>query len=252
MTDSRAVSDSIGFVLVFAIILTTVAIVYTGGFESLNDARQFERMNNAERAFEVLDDNVEDIIQRGAPSRATEIKLDDAALQRGNSQWINVTVTKGTASEGEQIERSYHPIVYESQTDTSNRMIYALGATFRASTGGTVMSTEPDWIIDESRIIIPIAQTRHEDRREITGSDTVLVRTWASDTSVPFENRTGSTDVYVNLSSPRASAWKNYLEEQGSAVDCSQSDVGNDEVSCKVQNVETVYVTRTIINFKFL
>lgn len=252
MADRRAISDALGFVMVFAIIISTVAVVYVGGFQSLDDARQYERMNNAERAFEVLDDNVEDIIQRGAPSRATEIKLDRAALEGGSSQVINITVTEGAAAEGESISRSYHPIVYESQTDRSNRMIYALGATFRASSGGTVMSTEPDWVLEDDRIIIQIVQTRHDDDNDVIGSDTILVRTWAAGADVPLENTSGSSDVYVNITSSRASAWKNYMEDQGSAVDCSQSEVDDDEANCKVEDVDVVYVTRIVVNFEFL
>lgn len=252
MPDHRAISDALGFIMVFAIIISTVAIVYTGGFQSLNNARQYERMNNAERAFEVLDDNIEDIVQRGAPSRATEIKLDRAALLGGDSQVINVTVTEGAASEGESISRSYHPIVYESQTDKNNRMVYALGATFRASKGGTVMSTEPTWILEDNRIIIPIVQTRHDDGVDVVGSDTILVRTWSSGVNIPLENTTGESDVYVNVTSPRASAWKDYMEEQDPAVDCSQSNVDDDEANCKVEDVEVVYVTRIVINYEFL
>ena len=78
----RSQSDVLGFVFVFAIVVSTIGLVFATGFTGLQDARDFERVNNAERAFEVLRDNVGDMIYRGAPSRVTEIKLASASLAR--------------------------------------------------------------------------------------------------------------------------------------------------------------------------
>lgn len=76
--NDRGVSDTLGFVFVFAIILSTVAVVTTIGMAGLQDTRDVERVNNAERAFDILGDNMEDIADRGAPSRATEVKVEEA------------------------------------------------------------------------------------------------------------------------------------------------------------------------------
>lgn len=259
MTDDRAVSDALGFVFVFGIIIVTVGVVYVGGFNSIDNARQYERMNNAERAFEVFADNVEDITQRGAPSRATEIKLDEAALEGGSVQSITVNVTRhdtGT-NDGWRFNRTitteYQPVVYESQTDTSNRMVYALGGTFRASSGGTVMSEEPAWILDEDRVIVPVIQTVHEDDKDVVGSKTVLVRTEQSTERVLVDNTTHSSDVYINVTSPRAAAWANYMEAQSSSVSCAtRSGTWGESAECELLDVETVYLTRIRIKYQFL
>ncbi|MFC7136780.1 hypothetical protein ACFQRB_10335 [Halobaculum litoreum] len=73
---TRAQSDAIGFVLVFSLIVLTVGTVYAAGYPALQDLRSDEQLENMERAFEVLDDNVDDMAREGAPSRATEIKLN--------------------------------------------------------------------------------------------------------------------------------------------------------------------------------
>lgn len=249
MTDERAISDALGFILVFAIIISTVAVVYVGGFNSLDNARQYERMNNAERAFEVFADNVEDITQRGAPSRATEIKLSEASLEAGQTREIEVNVTReGTPSKNLSNVVQYQPVVYESQTDRSNRMVYDLGATFRASSGGTTMSTEPQWILTESRVIIPLVQTVSTGTTSIAGSETVLVRTTSAGSDVLVENTTAQSHVYINVTSPRADAWESYMSDN-EAVDCRR--LATNEVSCEMEDVDIVYVTNHQINYEF-
>lgn len=254
MTEDRAVSDSLGFILVFGIIIVTVGVVYVGGFQSIDNARQYERMNNAERAFEVFADNVEDVTQRGAPSRATEIKLDEAALEGGSIHSITVNVTRhGNGTMNKTITTEYQPVVYESQTDTSNRMIYALGGVLRASSSGTVMSEEPAWILGEDRVIVPVIQTVHADGGDVVGSTTALIRTERSKGGVLVENTTASSDVYINVTSPRAEAWADYMEEQSPAVSCqTKSGAWGESAECEILDVQTVYVTRIRVLYQFL
>lgn len=44
----RGVSDVVGFVLVFALIITSVGVIYTDGLTSLQDARDAQRLSNAD------------------------------------------------------------------------------------------------------------------------------------------------------------------------------------------------------------
>jgi hypothetical protein len=252
MTDRRAISDAIGFVLVFGIVISTVAVVYVGGFSSLDNARQFERMNNAERAFEVFADNVEDISQRGAPTRATEVKLAEAALLEGPRRTIAVNASRTndpTVDSSRNI--SYWPLVYESRTDESNKLFYSLGATFRASSGGTTMSTEPAWIVEDSRVVIPVIQTEFVGSGEVVGSDTVLVRTAHQGTEVLVDNATHNTQLNVTMQTPRASSWRSYIEDDNSNANCPPADNDDDTVYCEIEDVETVYVTRVVIEYNF-
>lgn len=250
-SDERAVSDTLGFVFVFGIIIVTVGIVYVGGFGSLDDARQFERMNNAERAFEVLADNVEDLTQRGAPSRATEIKLAEASLEQRAADSIEVNVSHaGDPSKFQNRSVEYQPLVYQSRTQTSDEVVYAMGATFRTSAGGTAMMEEPAMVFRDvdgdgsvDRAIVPIVQTRYGGGANITGSQTVLVRTELARQSVALSNTAAGTDydVTINVSSDRADPWRQHLEDAADA-DCTDPANGDRFASCDVDGVQEVYV----------
>lgn len=247
--DGRAISDALGFVFVFAIITTMVGVVYIAGFESLGDARQFERMNNAERAFDVLADNVEDITHRGAPSRATEIKLDEAALNVGDTVTVNVSVERSAdSSKNGSFEFTIHPIVFEASQD--NAMVYTMGAVFRESDTGAAMTYEPGMVLGSDRLVLPVIQTRPLSKGSIAGSTTALVRTEYSTSSVLFENTTAS-DVTVNITSPRAEAWRLYFETSGDAT-CDPAVNTDTFASCEMTGIDRVYVTRIAIDFEFI
>jgi hypothetical protein len=249
--NERAVSEALGYVLVFGIILSMVAVVSVGGLGSLDNARQFERMENAERAFEVMGDNIEDLTQRGAPSRATEVKLADASIEAGDIASINVTMSRYNNDDlSEHVLVEYEPIVYTSLTKKRDGVSYALGATFRKSGGTAVMTGEPPMILSEDRIIIPIIQTRHGGDGSVTGSKTVLVRTALVQKAVFMKNTTKKSDVRINVSSTRAPTWRDYFKDNG-AASCPPADQTDTFTSCTFEDVETVYVTYIVIDFEF-
>jgi len=68
-SDERGVSDVVGYVLIFSLIVATVGVVTTVGFSTLEDRQDAERVNNVERAFDVFANNMENVYRDGAPSR---------------------------------------------------------------------------------------------------------------------------------------------------------------------------------------
>lgn len=229
---SRAVSDTVGYVLVFGLIVSTVAVVYVGGFGALADARDTQRFDNAERAFDVLDSNIEDSMVRGAPSRATELRLSDASLEFGPEVSFNVTTNKS----GEWYQRTIRPVVYSAGND--GELVYANGAVFRQYDDGAVMFDEPR-ISDGDRTIIPYVDT-YADSGNVSTHNThrLLVRTDVQGRDVVrFED----VDAKLTVTSPRAEAWQRYLEEDGGR-ECTLRTAGSDDqVTCSLSG-DDIYV----------
>lgn len=215
--DRRGVSETIGFVVIFGLVVSTVGVVYTVGYAGLQDARDAERVNNAERAFDVLANNMADIVLRGAPSRGTEIRLAEASIGAGPPTYVNVSATAGgsTVSSGNY---SIEPIVYEAD-DTQIR--YAAGAVTRIQRDGSVMLNEPPFVLDAEKVVIPIVQVSTNDNT-VAGSKTVLVRAERR-IRQPVLSETGGFDtVTINVSTPAPEAWERYFSEKG--MDCEPFD----------------------------
>ena len=240
MTD-RAVSEVVGFVLVFGLIVTTIGLVYASGIPALTDARDVERVNNAERAFDVLADNTEAVTQRGAPSRATEIKLADAQLRMDERERMEVTVDPAGAAMTYSI--GYRPIIYDSGTGTS--IVYANGGVIRDQPRGNLMVREPDLRIDGNRSVIHFVETRRDGRVNVGGSRTVLVRTEHVRSS-PFGSHTdGPHTVELRIMTSRTQAWTAYLESFDAIGEGTCNGTEGEEVICTFDTDELhIPVTR--------
>ncbi|WP_254823722.1 DUF7289 family protein [Haloglomus halophilum] len=244
----RGVSEVISFALVFSLIAATVALVYVSGIGGLENTRSSEQVNNAERAFDVLADNIGDIHRQAAPSRATEIKVSDAQMEFGDRVRVNITIRNKMGGNVSVIE--YQPIVYSADGGTD--LVYANGALFREDRSGTVMDKNPPFLLtldegpddtagtadDEKTLILPVIETRNVGPESTGSQRTVLVRTLLAirevtiaeddpgdvDTSVfanpRDDNPDGTTGTEYNVtvriqSSPdRNEIWHDYIEEQ--------------------------------------
>lgn len=222
----RAVSDVVGFVLVFSLISLVIGAVYISGLGGLEDARDSERLINGERAFDVLAENVDDVVNTGAISRATEIKLSNARLHFGDPVTFNVTLT----NTGTSYEASTVPIMF---TIGDSHVVLTNGAVIRADTSGSAMLSGPSFVAGD-HTLLPLIVTRTSGSG-VGGSGRVLVRTvYSTSNVVRYNESAGPYDVRLNVTTDRPRAWQNYLEEQF-GTDCS---VTGDTVSCTTFRTE--------------
>ncbi|MCG1002583.1 MULTISPECIES: hypothetical protein [Halobacterium] len=238
LPDERAVSDTLGYVLVFGIIVSTVAVVYVGGFDALTGARDAQQFANTERAFDVFASNVEDLAVRGAPSRTTEVLLSDGALTFGEPVTFNVS-TDGSAA----YEATVTPLVYRA--DDGDRLVYSNGALFRQYGDRAVLFEEPRISAGE-RTLVPLVATEADGRGASTdGTQRVLARTSVSSRAV----ESFSTPANLTVTSPRAAAWERYLEaELGENCD-GPADGRTGEVECSLPGDE-VYVQGVYVDIE--
>lgn len=237
-TDRRGQSEAVGFALVFGMIVATIALVSVAGYGGLQDARDAREVDNAERAFAVLGDNVDDVARHGAPSRATELKLAGAEVYLGDPVTFNVTghATGSAATFG--YERSVRPVVYDA--DAGSRLVYTAGAVIREDRGGTIVTQRPNLVLNRRRTTFQLVQTRPslDTTRSVGGTSTVLVRTGRADAEVLRANAT-EYDLTLTVTSPRADAWERYLDGMAD-VTCTRPS--SRTVSCTL-TTDRVYVS---------
>lgn len=257
MTD-RAVSETLGFVMVFAIVVSTIGVVYATGFSGLQSAKDAEQLTNMERAFDVLDDNLEDLERGGAPSRATEVKLAGGTVRSLDA--IEFTVaTNGTGCGGSCPSLNTtntinpHPIGYvEGDTDEGDtEILYVAGAVLRRDGVGSVMLSAPEWITTPERVVIPHLLTYSGDKRAFSGRATVLIVAERRgdpdiDERVVTDAGTGLV-VNVSINSTRVGAWKRFLEDEGFEITVYRP---SDDLVHGEFETERATLVRTDITFK--
>jgi hypothetical protein len=227
----RGVSEVLGYALVFALVITTVAVVTVSGFGQLEETRNTEQLNNAERAFDLFSTNMDDITKRGAPSRSTEIRLADAQLDVANP--ITVSFRADYAANNSNYNVSYElwPIIYRSESSDST-IVYSGGAVFRSNGESGIAVQNPSIVAENDRIVVPLVQTRSRNAQSIGGSTTRIRATRSGSPELVISD-TGNTyeKVYMNVTSPRSTLWKQMLEDY-EALTCSDTSTP-DKISCE-------------------
>jgi hypothetical protein len=237
----RGVSEVVGYVLVISLVLTTVGIVAVSGLGELRDARAAEQFNNAERAFDLLANNLDDVALRGAPSRSTEVNLDNARIAVANPIEVGIRGIDNSNTSNDVSENySIWPIRYEADF-SSAELIYVGGAVIR-SPGGIILR-ETAMVEESNRSAIPIIKTRTRAAQSQAGG-TVQIRADHGTTTLPVFDQAGTFDtVFVNVTSPRAAAWQTILDERD-AFDCTVDPSGTtDRVWCKSRAPERVSIS---------
>lgn len=277
----RGASEVLGFVLVASLIFATLGTVYVAGIGGLEDARDAERVQNAERAFGVLADNLADIRTQGAPSRATEIKLAEAQLSYGSSTTLSVKVTNSNTNPS--FSTDLNPIVYSA--GTGSEIVYEAGGLFRVDHDSAVLKRNPPLVLradgDEETVLFPYVQTRRAlgAPTNVGGTTTTLVRAERADREVLADMTTPGADgaseldsdgraeyavTYMVVTTPaRAVPWvthlndmipdtfdNNDLDGDGNPANDPACVRSGDTVTCLLQ-VEKLYVTATRINVAF-
>ncbi len=91
----RAVSDVLAFILVFAIILSSVALLSATGFQAMEDYQEGEQLQNAERAMDALAVNFNDVVRYdGIEQRYGELSLREGTVSTGDSGTkLNISIS---------------------------------------------------------------------------------------------------------------------------------------------------------------
>lgn len=268
MHNERAVSEVLGFILIASVILSSLSIVYVFGLSGLEDVRDEERIDNGERAFTILADNMADINRRGAPSRATEIKLAGAELAYGESTSLTVEVTN-VGSPVPQYSVSTQPIVYSA--DSGSQLVYENGAIIRQEDdGGAVLKRAPSGAFHDGIVqtaVIPYVETRDSGSASLGGSTTALIRSelivrevlgsHLNDSESPTTDPDGdgtpefAVTYRVETTDTRASVWRDHLNDripssfEATSPACQLS--ASDTVECQIA-VERLYVSASRVD----
>jgi hypothetical protein len=217
--DQRGVSETLGYILVFSIIVTTITTASVFGFSGLEDRQATEQVTNVERAFDVMADNFADIGRYEDPSRATEIRLADGTISISDP----VTVSVGrwdTASDSfvtdQMVNVTAQPLVFQSD---SGSVIYEGGVVFRADGEASVARSPLPFVVSEETALVPVvATTRGSSPTSVGGEQTVLVVGEHRPNTRTLHNRTvdaGDDQLRVRIESPRATGWEQTFRDEG-------------------------------------
>ena len=218
--DDRGVSETLGYILVFSVVITTITTASVFGFSGLEDRQAAEQVRNVERAFDVLADNFGDIARYEDPSRATEIRLAHGTVAFGEP--VTITVGQNSTTPGEAFvddptnvtNVTLEPLVYRSDRSS---VVYEGGVVFRVDDGASIARSSLPFVVGEESALVPTVDTTQDGETSgVGGERTVLVVGEYRPNGQPLANRTvEGDDLQLRIESPRADGWSRLLREQG-------------------------------------
>ncbi|SDJ93732.1 DUF7289 family protein [Natronorubrum texcoconense] len=167
--DDRAVSEVVAFVLVFGMILVSVGLLYTVGFQAMHDYQENEQLTNAERAMDALSDNFNDVLRySGVDQRYGEISMREGTVTTsGDGTAIDIEIGD------EQLEDEYEQFDLGTDStvnlgefryhDGGDSVAYEGGGLVRADESGSAVLKQPRITCKDETAIISLVS--------ITGGD---------------------------------------------------------------------------------
>jgi hypothetical protein len=242
----RAVSNTVAFVLVFALIVTSAGLVATVGFGSLRDVQQAQQADLSIGTLRAVGGEIDGIAAGERPAYRDSIELGSGRLAVVNGTVVDVTVANTT---GTVFDETYRPraLVYAFE---GRNVSYESGVLARGSESqSAVLVSEPSTIrcspASDTATITLVRLVAGSDSAASGGPVTVEARRLDSS---PPANVTGlnypttrphptAKNVTVAVSGPWQAAWREALVAQGFTPD------GGSTATCSVSRV-TVRVVR--------
>ncbi len=199
---TRGLSDVVAFALSFGLIITSVAIVSTGGYAAIEDVYDAQRDSSAQSAMGILDRQIDDLLSHQAPRRSVSMNLRGGTLEIRES-----------------------PLVFTINNSTTiqpNAIALTMGDTVTVYDSGAVHTTWPDGAIMQREAALECKVAAGDvvslTVTNISGSETSFggevsptIRLDRSETAV----RRGNVSVTIADASRSANLWREYFESSG-------------------------------------
>lgn len=257
--DSRGLSDVVAFVLMFGIIITSVGLVATFGLTELEEFDRDQKLNNADRTFELIARSLDEVEESQATVRTEAIDLGGGSITVSESSSLTVSVTGSGTSYTESFP--LNTLVYESE-DT---MIgYENGATYRVrqQSDSGIINHDPGLVCSDGTAVLSFVTVEAEQDRFLTGSGTLRITGRLTNSTLLYPvARSGpgnaSTADQVELTytfsdESRAREWANHFERaQGDWAVVSEADTSVTVRCGDSADLEQVYLRRSVISISF-
>ncbi|GAB3668770.1 DUF7289 family protein [Halopiger thermotolerans] len=225
--DERAVSELIAFILVFGIILSSVAVLSVTGFQAMEDYQEVEQQRNADRAMTALAANFNDVLRSdGVEQRYGELTLRGGTITVDEGVALNVSVDGDFIGDKSEFDLDH---VRDGNSLPLGAFTYESGDASVKYEGGSVVRTEATGSValEEPRI-------RYDDDRDVAIVSLVVLE--ESGRSIQSHGGQGVTITVEN----RTSAVYRSTEVNVSVVSGDSHGVWKDDILTDWSNERTV------------
>ena len=134
--DKKGVSEVIGYLLTFGIVVAVVAVIYASGMPIVDETKDKSAFQSMETSFMTLQGHTKKVAFGQSPLRTMKFNLIKGSIgTNDNAGIINVTIVGGP---------SYSfPFGNIEYTIGTRKVVYELGAVIESTPGGNIIISDP-------------------------------------------------------------------------------------------------------------
>jgi len=218
MLANRGVSNVLGVVLLFAIVIGGTAVVVSVGATALDDTRGQLDTGRAEKAMTQFDSRSAMVALGGTSRQGVELATNRQSgySVEDSTGWMNVSYTNTTSDEIKTVTNvTLGSVVYENGDDS---IAYQGGGVWKQTEAGSTMLSPPEFHFRDATLTLPIITV---DGGPALGSSATVEKDGPMSIEYPnesadsqFVNPLENGRVNVTVHSEYYQAWGRYFEQR--------------------------------------
>ena len=209
------VSESIGFLLIFSLMMAGIGLVTLYGYPLLMQQQTSADEQIMEKNMIVLQNDVKSLAYKTVPYKETSLKIGGGVLTVHNSLYTppasTITIRDGSGAIVEGFTSG--DLTYQSAS-TNTEVSLQNGAVVKRQATGSVMLAEPRWFYDgeTKTLVINLVNLTSNDMMARDGIGTVQMALGET----RFDDRVPLNDIYIDYTydpdRDYSTAWDNYFQ----------------------------------------
>ncbi len=236
----QGVSETVGFIIIFGIVLTGIGLVSLYGYPLLLQQQSEANIQNMEKSLIVLQTDINSLVYKNVPYQETAIQVSEGTLSvirpdAGYDKYFNI-------SQGSTIFIDNFKTGELRYTSSRENVVIGLqnGGVVKWQVGGSAMLAAPRWFYDKSTgtLVITLVQIYSDSPMVQTGIGMVRMKVSEITPSIPPQNFAPPATIeikYTDQTGDYLTAWRNYLREFDPSMTAGP-------VSAKVNDVNTLII----------
>ena len=246
-SDDRGVSESLGYVLIFAIVLTGIAGIVFVGVTILNDAKDRNNFQNVEQGLGVVQSDLKRVAMEKAPVKTSKLHIE------GGSLATNFTAAKIRVEfNGNTYQNTTGEITFQSATSGLKTISIEDAGLWESTGPQSDLGIAPPRIFSSptnGAIIINVIRLNGTASAIASAGTTNIVMEYAGNRVIPI-HAPAPGDVTITVSTSYPNAWARFIQDSINGFSLSPITVTGDSMQVTISGVSEVIISEHTIDIQ--
>lgn len=223
--NNKAVSESVGFVLIIAVVLFSISIIFFGGLPILDLIQTQNDIDNVKQNIDLFHKDQTKLLENYKQSSSHTLKTQQSSISLSNNN-TQIKINN---------EEYNGSIKYDSGRSS---LEYEFNALIESSEDFSVMINDPKWTITNENIFITIPNYNIQEDKTVYGRSTNIIKTEVTNRQVTEKE---GEDIEIIIETENEAAWTSYFASLDNLESVNHFE-GHSSPKIIINNYETAYI----------